>query len=808
MANEEKLVEYLKWTTAELHKTQQRLREVEAGRQEPIAIVSTACRFPGGVRSPEALWDLVAGGRDAIGAVPADRGWDLYDLPAPSGAAYAKVGGFIDGATEFDAGFFGMSPSEAVATDPQQRILLEVAWEAIERAGIDPHSLRGSATGVYAGVTTHDYASQLPGLQRAPHDMLPYLGNGISGSLASGRIAGLLGLEGPALTVDTACSSSLVALHLAGEALRRGECTLALAGGVTVLAGPGLFLVSSSQPGMLAPDGRCKPFAAASDGMVWGEGAGLMLLERLSDARRNGHRVLTVIRGSAVNQDGGSTGLATPHGPTQQRLIRNALAAAQLSAADVDAVEAHGTGTAMGDLIEAQALLATYGQGRPADQPLRLGCVKPNIGHTQAAAGAASVIKMVQAMRHGLLPETLNIDRPSPYLDWSAGAVRLLTEPANWPERDRPRRAGVSAFGTSGTNAHLILEQAPEQEELREQSADVGVVPWVVSARDPAALRAQAARLADFVTHRADADPADVGWSLAATRSVFEHRAVVVGGDRTELIAGLWALTKGKAHPRVASGDAGDSPVRGKTVWLFSGRNGGHAEMGVGLYERFPVFAAAVDEVYGLAGTTGLFAVQIGLARLLNAAGLRPDVVIGDGVGEVAAAHLAGVFDLADACQLITGEASSASLARAEPSIPIVSGRPATIDVGGRVSALLELGSDPLAAIAVADALPEPPPVVLSVLDAEAPRPEAEALLLALARLHTAGTAVGWTGLFDSDPPPRMVALPTYAFQRSRYWLYDAARSTTTDHRGKGNYGTSAKPITVGEMNREPAIEL
>ncbi|WP_207400247.1 type I polyketide synthase, partial [Actinomadura fibrosa] len=538
MATEEKLVDYLKWTTAELQEARRRLREYEARDREPIAIVATACRFPGGATSPERLWRLLADGRETIGGFPADRGWDVDALRSRDGAPGERAGGFVHDALDFDASFFGMGREEALATEPQQRLLLELAWEAVESAHIDPHALRGSRTGVYAGMTTHDYVTGLSRFDRAPDGVLGHLADGVSGSLASGRVARALGLEGPAVTVDTACSSSLVAMHLAAHALRRGECALALAGGTTVLATPALFLEYAAQPGMLAPDGRCKPFAAAADGMVWGEGAGLVLLERLSDARRNGRPVLAVIRGSAVNQDGGRGGFTAPHGPAQQRLIREALDGAGLAPADVDAVEAHGTGTAMGDLIEAQALLAAYGRDRPPDRPLLLGSVKSNIGHTQAAAGAASVIKIVEALRHGTLPASLNIDRPNPYVDWSAGAVRLLTEPVDWRPGERPRRAGVSSFGVSGTNAHLIVEEAPEPPARggdRPAGAEPGgaepggVVPWTVSARDGRALRAQAAALAAHVTEHREASVGELAWSLATTRPVFEHRAVVVG---------------------------------------------------------------------------------------------------------------------------------------------------------------------------------------------------------------------------------------------------------------------------------------
>ncbi|WP_411293693.1 type I polyketide synthase, partial [Streptomyces kunmingensis] len=847
-----------------------------AADDEPIAIVGMGCRYPGEVRSPEDFWALLADGTDALSPLPSDRGW-------PAVVDGVGEGGFVYDAIDFDAGFFGMSPREALATDPQQRLLLETAWEAFEHAGIDPASVRGSRTGVFIGCNSMGYGS---GLRTVPEEVKGHLLVGNATSVVSGRVAYTLGLEGPAVTLDTACSSSLVALHWAAQSLRSGESTMALAGGVAVLVTPDSFTEFSRQGG-LAADGRCKAFSDDADGTGWGEGAGVLVLERLSDARRNGHQVLAVVRGTATNQDGASNGLSAPSGPAQQRVIRQALANAGVEAAEVDVVEAHGTGTTLGDPIEAQALLATYGRDRPADRPLWLGSVKSNIGHTQAAAGVAGVMKMVLALRHAELPRTLYADTPSSHVDWASGAVELLSQAREWPRGERPRRAGVSAFGISGTNAHVIIEEAPARTEPATPDAHrLPVVPWLVSAASREAVAAQAGRLAAGTQ---GLDAADVGLSLATTRAALGHRAVVLGADTDELRAGL-----------------SEQPVpglvrSGLTGFVFSGQGGQRLRMGRELADAFPVFATALDEVCahfdGLLdrplreviredaealGRTGwaqpaLFAVEVALFRLVESWGVRPDYLVGHSVGELAAAHVSGVLSLEDACQLVAARAglmqalpaggvmwavratldevtpllvegvsvaavnapgqvvlsgtraavetvaaqfadrqgrwlevshafhsalmdpmlaefasAAGELTYGTPRIPIVStltGEPVTdftasywvdqvrgtVRFADAITALkslgvtrfLELGPDSTLVGAI-DETYEDAALTASLLRRDQPEPVTA--VAALAHLWAAGAEVDWAAFF-APAGARTTALPTYAFQRRRYWL-------------------------------------
>ncbi|GAA2042529.1 hypothetical protein GCM10009839_51640 [Catenulispora yoronensis] len=707
MESQEKLRDYLKQATGRLRRTQALLKEARDREREPIAVVGMGCRFPGGVGTPEQLWDLVAAGGDAVSGFPTDRGWDMTGLfdpdPDNPGTSYVQEGGFLHDASEFDSAFFGISPREAIAMDPQQRLLLEVSWEALERAGIDPTSLGGTLTGVFAGAPPSGYLVHAgAGLAGSESHLI----TGNVTSVISGRISYTLGLEGPAVTVDTACSSSLVALHLACQALRTGDCTMALAGGVMVMADPGEF-VGFSRQRALAADGRCKAFADDADGMGIAEGAGMVVLERLSDAQRNGHPILAVVRGSATNQDGASNGLTAPNGPSQQRVIRAALANARLTAAEVDAVEAHGTGTTLGDPIEAGALLATYGQERPADRPLWLGSIKSNIGHAQQAAGIAGVMKMVLALQHGLLPATLHAAVPSSHIEWSEGDVRLLHENRDWPRSDTPRRAGVSAFGLSGTNAHVILEEAPELDAATTENPDSdatgssdaadasdAVAPlrvlstsdlaaWPVSGRGTEGLAAQAGRLREFALANPDATTAEIAWSLVTTRSAFSHRAVVLGADRFSLIEGLTGVATGRSAAGIVTGALPAGATRGgRIAFVFPGQGSQWIGMGRELLAASPVFAARFAEcaealapfvdwsLHDVIASDApletadlvqpvLWAMMVSLAAVWQAAGVVPDVLVGHSQGEIAAATVAGILSLRDGARVVALRSNS-----------------------------------------------------------------------------------------------------------------------------------------------------
>ncbi|MEV6831388.1 type I polyketide synthase [Amycolatopsis sp. NPDC051102] len=666
-ASYEKVVEALRKSLEEVGTLKKRNRRLEGASREPIAIVGMACRLPGGIDGPADLWRLVSEGGDAVSGFPTDRGWDLDNLfdpdPDHPGTSYVSQGGFVHDAGLFDAGFFGISPREALAMDPQQRLLLETSWEAFENAAVDPTSLKGADVGVFVGAAPQGYGSGPIG-----PEMQSFAGTGVASSVASGRLSYVFGFEGPAVTIDTACSSSLVTMHLAAQALRQGDCSMALAGGAMVMSSTNSFVVFSRQRG-LAADGRCKAFADAADGMGMAEGVGLVVLERLSVARERGHRILAVLRGSAVNQDGASNGLTAPNGPSQQRVIHSALANAGLEPSDVDVVEGHGTGTALGDPIEAQALLATYGQER--ETPLWLGSLKSNIGHAQAAAGVASVIKVVQALRHGVLPATLHVDAPSSAVDWTEGAVELLTSARDWPRTDRPRRAGVSSFGVSGTNAHLIIEEAPE-EPAREAVSD-GLVPLVVSARSTGSLAGQAARLAGFLRESGTPLAAVAGASVTG-RAVLDERAVVVADSREEAVTALEALARGEDTAAVVTGRAA---APRKVVWVFPGQGTQWAGMGRELLAASPVFAERIEECAAaldpwidwsllavLNGETDLldrvdvlqpacFAVMVGLAAVWEAAGVRPSAVVGHSQGEIAAACVSGALSLEDAAKVV-----------------------------------------------------------------------------------------------------------------------------------------------------------
>ncbi|NNH68844.1 type I polyketide synthase [Nocardia uniformis] len=786
---EEELRAYLRTAVRELQQSRERLRQWESRASEPIAIVSMGCRFPGGVTGPADLWRMLVEARDVVSGFPDDRGWQLEHLddPDPTRGNLVQRGGFLDAAGDFDSRFFGISPREALAMDPQQRQLLEVTWETLERAGIDPTTLRGSRTGVFVGMIGNSYGF-LDGSYRALTaaqltEVSGFLMTGVAAAAASGRISYVFGLGGPAVTVDTACSSSLVALHQAVISLRSGESELALAGGATVMTTPDMF-VSSSERGM-APDGRCKSYAAGADGTVWAEGVGMLLLERLSDAQRNGHPILATVRGSALNSDGESNGLTAPNGSAQRGVIRDALANAGLSAPEVDVVEGHGTGTILGDPIELQALLGTYGRNR--ERPALLGSIKSNMGHSLAAAGMAGVIKLVQALRDGIVPPTLHVDAPTPHVDWSAGQVRLATTAQPWPETGRPRRAAVSSFGITGTNAHVILEQAPVQDDSFDP-APRSAPPchiWLLSARSARALPVQAARLTAFLAVHDDVDPCDIGHALLVSRARMPFRALMIGRTYGDLVEATEALAAGHESEAVVRGQS--SPTA-KTVLLFPDTCPTPAA-GRGLYRDFAIFRRAFDQVAQgssdpaalsgvvrgdsaaadrLCNTPNLtdsyrHAVQIGLYRLMVSFGLRVDHLIGRGAGEAVAAYAVDTLGPPTPpvpVQCEAGlEASLKSVAQDNGSILIELGDATAIDwLRDTVHAAVAPDTDVVAVAALGDT------------GTDDPDQAGVSVLRALAAAHAAGAPVDWTRLY-AHSGARRTELPTYAFQHRGYWL-------------------------------------
>ena len=776
MADEEKLRQYLKKATGELQQTARRLREAELRDSEPIAVVGMGCVFPPDLRSPAELWRFVAGEGDGIAPFPDDRGWD-------TGSAAGR-GGFVTGADLFDAEFFGIGEHEALAMDPQQRLLLETAWSTLEDAGVDPAGLRGSQTGVYAGVSYCDYSAGAR--ESLPASVADQLIVGSSPSTASGRISHNLGLRGPAISIDTACSSALVAIHLACQALRRGDCELALAGGVTVMATSSV-LEEFSRRGALAADGTCKPFATAADGMGFGEGAGLLALERLSVARRNGRSVLAVIRGTAINQDGATNGMTSPSRSAQEAVIRQALEAAGLTPDEVDAVEGHGTGTALGDSIEAEALIAVYGQDRDPGQPLRLGSVKSNIGHTQTASGVAGVIKTVMSMRAGIHARTLHIDRPSGYVDWSDGTVVPTAESVPWPAEGRPRRAGVSSFGISGTNAHVILEEPADHAPAAPAPGDGkgSATPWVLSAKTEPALRAMAAELGAFLT-ASPAGVAEVGISLAH-RSEFKHRAVSVAASVDEHLAALAALARGEDAPGLHTGTA----VSAKTAVVFVACESSPAT------EHFPALAQAYEEVraeleaqldrpLAACPPAEVFAFQTALYRVLSSWGVAPEFVAGSGIGEIAAAHVAGILSFADAALLAVSAGAPDTLRAAAQRIGYAKPRLTFVAPGGDPADPGHWASGDFLRSDAEDVQSEVRARgAASVLEL-GPGLTADQLVARLATAFTAGTAISWQAVFAGTGAGR-IRLPGYPFQRRRFWL-DAP--TARGHAGSGNAGS------------------